>query len=130
MTFTIEEQQPTGIAQVHFEGNESFEDARLQSIMATRKENFLSRFTSIGTLNREALKTDTERITAFYYDNGYINVKVDEPKIERHDDGMHVTIRIDEGEQYTIGEVHIVGDFPGSEDQALRSVAPGRRRSV
>ena len=26
------------------------------------------------------------------------------------------------GEQYTIGEVHIVGDFPGSEDQG-----PARR---
>ena len=123
VTFTIEEQKPTGIAQIHFEGNETFEDARLQSIMATRKKSFLSRFTSMGTLNREALKTDTERITAYYYDNGYINVKVDEPKIERRDDGMHVTIRIDEGEQYTLGEVHIVGDFPGSEDQALRAVA-------
>ena len=43
--------------------------------------------------------------------------------MEREDEGMHVTVRIDEGEQYTLGEVHIVGDFPGSEDQALRTVA-------
>ena len=123
VTFTIQEHKTTGIAKIAFEGNESFPDVRLQAIMATREKNFLSRFMSTGTLNREALKTDTERITAFYYDNGYINVKVDEPKVERQDDGMHVTVRIDEGEQYTIGEVHIVGDFPGSEDQALRTVA-------
>ncbi len=123
VTFTIQEHKPTGIAKIQFEGNESFPDARLQGIMATREKNFLSRFMSHGTLNREALKTDTERITAWYYDNGFINVKVDEPKVEREDEGMRVTIRIDEGEQYTLGEVHIVGDFPGSEDQALRTVA-------
>ena len=40
VTFTIEEQKPTGVAQIHFEGNETFEDSRLQSIMATRKKNF------------------------------------------------------------------------------------------
>lgn len=123
VTFTVQEEKPTGIVNIELEGNESFADARLQSIMQTRKKNFLSRFLSTGTLNREALKTDTERITAFYYDNGYINVKVDEPKIDRREDGIHITIRIDEGEQYTIGEVGIVGDYPGSEDQALRAVA-------
>lgn len=123
VTFTIQEHKPTGVAKIQFEGNESFPDERLQAIMATREKNFLSRFMKHGTLDREALKTDTERITAWYYDNGYINVKVDEPRVEREDEGMHVTVRIDEGEQYTLGEVHIVGDFPGSEDQALRTVA-------
>ena len=122
VTFTIEEHKTTGISKVKFEGNESFPAARLRAIMATRAKNFLSRFTSMGTLNREALKTDTERITAFYYDNGYINVKIDEAKIERGDDGMLVTIRIDEGEQFSVGEVHIVGEFPGSEEEALRRV--------
>lgn len=122
VTFTIEEHKTTGISKVQFEGNESFPAARLQAIMATRQKNFLSRFTSRGTLNREALKTDTERLTAFYYDNGYINVKIDEAKIERGDDGMLVTIRIDEGEQFSVGEVHIIGEFPGSEDEALRRV--------
>lgn len=122
VTFTVQEEKPTDIVAVNFEGNESFADARLQSIMQTRKKTFLSMFFSGGTLNREALKTDTDRITAFYYDNGYINVKVDEPRIERKDEGIHVTVRIDEGEQYTIGEVSIVGEYPGSENQALRAV--------
>ena len=122
VTFTVQEEKPTDIVSVNFEGNESFADARLQSIMQTRKKTFLSMFFSGGTLNREALKTDTDRITAFYYDNGYINVKVDEPRIERKDEGIHVTVRIDEGEQYTIGEVSIVGEYPGSENQALRAV--------
>ena len=122
VTFTVQEEKPTNIVSVNFEGNESFADARLQSIMQTRKKTLLSMFFSGGTLNREALKTDTDRITAFYYDNGYINVKVDEPRIERKDEGIHVTVRIDEGEQYTIGEVGIVGEYPGSENQALRAV--------
>jgi outer membrane protein insertion porin family len=61
-------------------------------------------------LNAEALKTDTERLTAFYYDNGYITVKVDEPTVERRDDGLYVTIKIEEGPPFTVGAVDFGGD--------------------
>jgi outer membrane protein insertion porin family len=61
-------------------------------------------------LNAEALKTDTERLTAFYYDDGYITVRVDEPKVERRDDGLYVTIKIAEGDQFKVGAIGFKGD--------------------
>ena len=48
-------------------------------VMQTKEKWFLSFLTGAGNLDHEVLKTDTERLTAFYYDNGYINVRIDEP---------------------------------------------------
>lgn len=123
LTFTIAENEKIGIKEMLFEGNEAFTSDQLRSILATRQKNFLSRFMNTGVLNRDALKTDTERLTAFYYDNGYINVRIDEPKVERKEDGLYVTVRIDEGQQFTIGEIGFAGEVPGGEEEAKRRIA-------
>jgi outer membrane protein insertion porin family len=122
LTFTIAENEKIGIKELLFEGNSAFTTDQLRSVIATKQKNFLSRFLSTGVLNRDALKTDTERLTAFYYDNGYINVRIDEPKVERKEDGLYVTVRIDEGEQFTIGEIGFTGDVPGGEEEAKRRI--------
>ncbi len=78
--------------------------------MATREQNWLSFVTGSGNLDREVLQTDAERLTAFYYENGYIDVRVDEPKIERIEEGLEVTFKIDEGDVYRFGAVSLVGE--------------------
>ena len=55
--------------------------------MQTKEKWFLSFVTGAGNLDNEVLKTDIERLTAFYYDHGYIDVKIDEPVVERTADG-------------------------------------------
>jgi outer membrane protein insertion porin family len=45
--------------------------------------------------------------------NGYINVKVGEPKVELLPDksGLNVSIGISEGEQYRVGSLSFTGDL-------------------
>ena len=123
LTFTVTENERIKIKDLLFEGNKAITNAQLGAVIQTRKQNFLSRFMNTGVLNNDALKTDVERITAFYYDNGYINVRIGEPKIERKEDGLYITVSIDEGEQFSIGEVGFVGDVPGGEEEAKQRVA-------
>jgi outer membrane protein insertion porin family len=122
LTFTVNENDKVGVKDILFEGNEAFSSDQLRAVMATRKKNFLSRFLNSGVLNNDALKTDVERLTAFYYDHGYINVRIDEPRVERKQDGLYLTMRIDEGEQYKIGEVGFSGEVPGGEERAKQLV--------
>ncbi len=122
LTFTVNENDKIRIREVVFEGNKAFSSKQLAAILSTKKQNFLSRFMNTGVLNHEALKTDVERLTAWYYDNGYINVKVDEPKVKRKDDGIYVTMRIDEGEQFNMGDVSFSGEVPGGEELAKLNV--------
>jgi outer membrane protein insertion porin family len=118
LTFTVNENDKIRVKEMLFEGNKAFSGKQLASILSTRKANFLSRFMNTGVLNRDALKTDVERLTAWYYDNGYINVKVDEPKVKRKDDGLYVTMRIEEGDQFSMGDVSFTGEVPGGEPLA------------
>ncbi len=110
LTFVVDEGKVVRIQHIIFEGNKQFSARKLRTIMQTKEAWFLSRLTGAGNLDPDVLKTDTERLTAFYYDNGYVNVRVDEPQIERKEDGLDVTIRIDEGDQYKVGPVKIIGD--------------------
>jgi len=115
LTFHVDEGKVVRVQKIIFEGNRKFTSRQLRSIMQTKQAWFLSFITSAGNLDPEALKTDVERLTAFYYDNGYVNVKIDEPQIERTEDGLDVTIRIEEGDQYHVGAVHLAGDVIGDE---------------
>jgi outer membrane protein insertion porin family len=122
VTFTVHENDKIRVAEIVFEGNSAFSSEQLSAVMATREKNFFSRFLGTGVLNNDVLKTDVERLTAFYYDHGYINVRIDEPRVERKDDGLYVTMRIDEGEQFKLGEVGFSGDVPGGEEFAKRQI--------
>ncbi len=108
--YAVVEGEVVRIQDIEFEGNEAFSDRRLKGVITTSEESILSRFTGAGVLHGEALKTDTERLTAYYYDNGYITVRVDEPSVERLADGLYVTFKVDEGDVYVVGEVQFAGD--------------------
>ncbi len=118
VTYVVTEGQIVRIQHIEFEGNQAFSDSKLKRIITTKEEWLLSPFTGAGVLNKETLKTDTERLTAWYYDNGYINVRVDEPEVERKSDGLYVTIKIAEGDIYTVGKIDFAGDV--REDLNLR----------
>jgi outer membrane protein insertion porin family len=116
LTFIIDERAVLHVEEVTFEGNKEFSDSELRGVMATRKRNWLSRFLNTGVLDNEVLKTDTERLTAFYYDHGYIDVNIDDPRVKREPDGLHITIRVDERDQYKVGEITFDDDVPGGSE--------------
>ncbi len=108
--FRVDEREPVRIEKIEFEGNEGISDRKLKGVLATSERGLLSFITGSGNLDREVLQTDAERLTAYYYENGYIDVRVDEPKIERKEDGLEVTFKVEEGEVYHFGEVAVVGE--------------------
>ncbi len=126
--YTVEEQKPVRVTDVEFEGNQAFSARKLRGVMQTRKKWLFSFITGAGVLNKDVLRTDMERLTAFYYDHGYITVRVDEPRVERRDDGLHVIVKVDEGDQFRVGEVKFAGDNLPADPTALRaglSTTPG-----
>jgi outer membrane protein insertion porin family len=127
LTYSVDEGKVVRIDKLVFEGARAFKPRELRKVMQTQEGWFLSFATGAGNLDNEVLKTDIERLTAFYYDHGYIDVKIDEPVIERKPNGLVVTIKIDEGNQYTVGAVAIGGDqLPNMETARARlSLKPG-----
>jgi len=107
--YTVEEGESVKVTEIEFEGNKAFSDRKLRGVMQTRETWLFGFFTGAGVLNRDVLRTDMERLIAWYYDHGYITARIDEPRVERRDDGLHVIVKVDEGEQFRVGTVTVEG---------------------
>jgi outer membrane protein insertion porin family len=116
--FIVNEGKPVRIITMRFEGNLAFKDSELQAQMKTKKKWWLSFLTGRGNMDREVLKTDMERLTAFHYEHGYIDVRIDEPVVVREEKGIVVTVKIEEGNVYDFGTVDLAGDVLPEADKA------------
>ena len=111
LEFIIEEGEKVLIKSIVLEGNSAFTNDKLKKIMKSSEKGFFSWLTSSGDLNKEDLNQDISKLTAFYHNKGYIQAKVGEPNIEYKENWIYITIKIDEGPQFKVGEVDIAGDL-------------------
>lgn len=122
--FKIKEGEKIYITRIQFEGNRAFTAKKLKKVMETSEKWFLSWITGAGTYKEEVLKNDVNLIADLYYNNGYVNVKVGEPKVELLPDksGLVVSIGITEGDQYRTGAIGFKGDLLESEAELAKKL--------
>src|SRR5271170_7033697 len=116
--FDVSEGTKVEITKIQFVGNHAFSSTILQNNMETRTySRLLSWFTGWGALDPKKMQEDVDRLTAFYYDNGYLNVVIQQPQVVRTGSRITVIITIDEGTPYRVGHIAIEGylKFPRSE---------------
>ena len=111
LTFIIKEGEKAYIKKIIFEGNKAFKDKTLKKQMKNKERWFLSFITGSGKLKTDELENDINRIANFYYNHGYINVKIGEPQIKRKGRDIYIYIPVEEGEQYRVGKIAITGDL-------------------
>lgn len=124
--FHVTEGPLVSISSISFVGNKTFSSRRLSGLMETRKYNILSRFFNTGRLDRTKLQEDTDRLSAFYYNHGYLQVHIGDPAVVRHGNSIAVTITIDEGPIFKVGKVGVAGDlkFPKNELTSKLTLKP------
>lgn len=122
LEFVIQEGEKILIRHIIFEGNNAYTDKKLKKMMKVSEKGFFSWMTSSGDLNREDLEQDVVKLSAFYYNNGYIQARVGEPQIEFQVDGIDITIKIDEGLRFKVGKVDITGDLVLSEEELRKKL--------
>src|SRR3984893_18358942 len=92
------------------------------------------------TYDATKLEEDTERVRAEYQNRGYFKVLVQEPKTNIHDSGhqgfhiplvqagpgkvVDITMPIEEGDKYTLGEITFKNNKAVTNTKALRSLFP------
>jgi len=116
--FDVVEGGTVQITDIKFEGNKAFSSRELRSTITTKTySRLLSWVTGWGALDQKKLQEDVDRLTAYYYDNGYLSVQVQHPRIDRNGNKITVTFVIDEGTPYRVGRINIEGNlkFPRRE---------------
>ncbi len=130
VVFHIQEQAKVEVRRIAFIGNKAFEDSELKEAIDTKEGGFFSFMTGEGSFKKEVFERDVLMLNGHYYDRGYVNVKVGQPRTALSHDrtGLYVTIEIDEGEAFDLGDIEIKGDLlgPKEEIEALLTIEPGQ----
>jgi len=123
VNFNITEGPKGRIKKIVFKGNKNIKSSDLQRVMMTKKWNIFSIITKTGVLDEDTLKNDIQLLTAYYYDHGYLDVKISEPKIDLSDPKrIKIEIEVVEGPQYHFGDIDFKGDILTTKEDLFRSI--------
>ena len=106
--FNVVEGRRVRIKDILVEGNKNFSAKRILRLMKTKRAWFFN----AGVLKDEVLLEDIERIKSFYHREGFTDVVVDyevKPYLKKPF-LLYITIRIQEGKKYLVGNVTIQGN--------------------
>ncbi|EPC01745.1 membrane protein [Litchfieldella anticariensis FP35 = DSM 16096] len=118
------------IRQINIVGNQAFDDETLRDIFELEDQpGWLFGWFSSDEYSREALSGDLERLRSYYLDRGYVNFNIASTQVSISPDKsqIFVTINVEEGQQYRLGDIHFAGDLkiPESEARSLVQAQPG-----
>jgi outer membrane protein insertion porin family len=112
--FQVDEGEKLHLKEIDFVGNHAFSDDELRDDFATKRWRFWSLATSwfdkSGTYSEPIFVQDLRRVEKKYTDDGYLQVEVGEPVVEAKEDGLYITVAIEEGPQFRVGHIGISGD--------------------
>jgi len=114
----FEEGDSAKIQQINIVGNAIFSDPELLELVELQFDTPWWDFLSETRYQKQTLTGDMETITSHYKDRGYLRFNIDSTQVSMTPDktGIYVTLNVEEGEQYTISDVELIGDLLGHED--------------
>ncbi len=155
ITLKIDEGPKIKIEKINIEGNEVFSDRKVKHSMKLVKEaGPITAFNSKDTYYDLKLADDLTRIRMLYAEHGYVRANVLDPVVEtkpktvyrtlpfikppfpwgiplpfwkKKVDRLYIGIKIEENDQYRVGDVKITGSKEFTEDQvrSVLSLIPG-----
>ncbi len=106
--FRVVEGRRITIDRIVLKGNKGLTDKQIKKVMSTQERQY---FILRGTVNRQRLEDDVERILQLYGDHGYVQARVESPEVvvEREKARVTITIVVVEGPQFTVRSVDLTG---------------------
>ncbi len=110
--FKIREGAKVRIADIRFTGNDHVKVKRLRKEMETKRWWMFSWLTGTGKFKDDEFEDDIGKLLDYYREQGYLDVDIPQDRIlydYPHPGRMIITIHVDEGRQYRIGDIAITG---------------------
>lgn len=124
LVYEIKEYDKVRVKKVAFLGNKAFSDAQLKDIMETREESYFSWMSGSGNFKEFNFQTDIERLKYFYKTKGYLQINVGTPEITVSEDKkwVFITIKVQEGPQFSVNDIRFVGEVLFSESDLIEKI--------
>ncbi|MFA5008722.1 MAG: outer membrane protein assembly factor BamA [Candidatus Omnitrophota bacterium] len=111
--FIIEEKGVLKVRSVKIQGSKIISAGRILKLMKTRPAWLFN----AGLYKEETFADDIKRITDFYRQEGFTDVKI-EPNMDFNEKGLYITIIVTEGKRYYLGNIQ----FEGYKDITLNEI--------
>jgi outer membrane protein insertion porin family len=125
----IKEGSPAQIRQINLIGAQAFDESRLLDEFELTTPTMWSGMSGSGKYAKQQLRGDLEKLRSYYLDRGYINFNIESTQVSITPDkrDVYITINVTEGEQYTVREIKLAGDFvvPEEDLRALLQIHEG-----
>ena len=115
----IDEGDVAKIRHINIVGNKAFSEEELMESFEQNVTGWLSWITSNDKYSREQLSGDLETLETWYLDRGFLKFAVKSTQVSVSPDkaSVYITINVDEGDVYKVGEVELSGELKISEEQ-------------
>jgi outer membrane protein insertion porin family len=109
VTFRIAEGRKMTIEEIIIEGSKGLTPKQVKEVMATQERQY---YILRGTVERQKLDDDRDRIVSLYNDHGYIQARVESADtiIDREKARVTIKIVVVEGPQFLVGGVDVTGN--------------------
>ncbi len=130
--FEIDEGPKTGIAKVNFVGNHIYSDIELRGVILTKESRWWRFFTSNDNYDPDRLEFERELLRKHYGQNGYADFSVISAVAELTPDrkDFFITFTVEEGPQYTVGEVRVKTTLAKLDGGILERYVPIRSGAI
>jgi outer membrane protein insertion porin family len=126
VTFHIQEGGKLGIKKIVFEGNEEISDKDLKKVMQQKQKWLLSFITGAGKYKPENVDMDVFSIKSLYMNAGFLDVSVSDSVLDsKNPKRSRLTIKINEGKRYVIGDLSLSGMENFSSQELRRGIRLG-----
>jgi len=121
VVFTINEGRQMKIEEIVIRGNRGLTDKQIKNAMATQERQY---WILRGTVQRQRLDEDVDRILQLYNDHGYIQARVEshDVTVDREKARVTINIVVVEGSQHHVASVGFTGVTLVPESEVRRQV--------
>ncbi len=122
LSLNVQEGKKLYIREVKVEGLKELKRGDLNEYMALQPRGIFSWFTGKGVLKDEYLERDTNAIAAVGLDKGFLDIQVSAPQVDYREDGIYITIQVNEGPRYAVRDVKFAGDVIADQEKMSEAV--------
>ncbi len=135
LEFEVVENRKVTVQRIEITGNDNLADRKIRKFLQTKQGGILPWLTSSGAFDESLLDVDVEIVRQVFMEEGYVDVKVDKPKVFLTPDKrfVYITINVTEGPRYKLGKLKVSGDFvdlEGLTPEALQRIIDGETASI
>lgn len=131
VSIDIEEGQIARISHVNIVGNKDFSEKELLKLLSSGTFS-ANPFSSRDKYSRAKLEADTEALRAWYFDRGYLRFDITSTQVTISPDkrDINITINVNEGDRYTVGDITFSGPDLGVEQETLEGLVSLRKDEI